>query len=181
MYQIEENRIEYSWDSARLFEKMVLHGAYYAKGRVPDPEGDGRDIAAERVLGEDERPFAEERIAAGVRGLYELFAGVSAPVPGREIVWIPGNGSDGRVGGFRIVLAGNGEGINDDRAASVDLDSEDYLVYGGLAGWAGYCGDPEGERRFREELAVAEARLKEGIPYLVRPGFRKSYMQEFYE
>lgn len=182
MYRIEENRIEYSWDCARLFEKMVLRGAYYAKGRVPSPEEeDGRDAAAERLLGEDERPFAEERVADGLRTLYGLFVSVLAPASDREIVWIPDDISDGKVGGFRIVVSGGGEGINADRVALVDLDSEDYLVYGVLASWAGYCGDQEGERRFGEEQAAAGIRLERAIPVLGRPGFRRSYTQGFYE
>lgn len=178
MYKINKNKIDFFWDTDRIFDLVSYKTGIQAKNMVQSGKDEDQKVEMDYIVTDDDKEYVQEELRPIFVRLYEFFLDVAYPEENVLYVSRPDATLGIFLSGFSVKSNHNVVGemlIREQRLNVISSLCQEYIVAQVVSRW----GLDNRLSEFRdanvEEIAKIEAKLKKNIVYLKKRAFVNSF------
>lgn len=177
MYTIEGDRMDFFWDTERIFDLVSYKTGVQAKN-MAQPKEPTEKGEMDYIVTDDDKEYVMETLRPVFVNLFEFFLDIAYPEPNVLYVGRPDAELGIFVSGFAVVCRRGIDGeviVGEQRINSISSLCQEFLVAQVVSRW---CDDNrlgEFQAENKAEMAEIERKLVKNISYLKKRGYVNSF------
>lgn len=177
MYTIVGNRMDFFWDTERIFDLASYKTGVQAKN-MSQPKEPNEKEEMDYIITDDDKEYVLEELRPIFVKLFEFFMDIAYPEPNVLYVSRPDADLGIFVSGFAVVCQRDVYGnviISEQRINTISSLCQEYLVVQVVNKWSMDNRLTEFLKANGEEIAEIEQKLVKNISYLKKRGYANSF------
>lgn len=177
MYTIVGNRMDFFWDTERIFDLVSYKTGVQAKNMTQPKESEEKE-EMDYIVTDDDKEYVLEELRPIFVKLFEFFMDIAYPEPNVLYVSRPDVELGIFVSGFAVVCQRDVHGeviISEQRINSISSLCQEYLVAQVVSKWSMDNRLGEFQKENAMEIAEIEQKLVKNISYLKKRCYTNSF------